>query len=198
MRGPGNVSRARPVAAYVRIMSAAPPVLPEKILHRVLAIARVDGWSIVIVAAVGGIFSLLQGGWLGATTALLVVLAGAGELNGRRLLLRNDVRGTTWLIGAQLFLLIVIWVYAWYRWRYFDPTALWAELPALAQAEIDRQLFAAGLEPALDRPLLLQVMNVLVCAVLAFVTLLYQGGLGLYYTSRRRSIAAALLTGEHE
>jgi hypothetical protein len=173
-------------------MPATPPVLPEKALQRVLAIARVDGWSIVVVAGLSGLVSLVQGGWFGAATGFLITLAGMGELHGRRLLLRREARGANWLIGGQLFLLAVIWTYAWYRWRYFDPAALWAELPALAQAEIDRQLYAAGLDPTLDRPLLLQMMNLLACVILAFVTLLYQGGLALYYARQRERIRQAL------
>lgn len=173
-------------------MSPAPPVLPEKSLQRVLAIARVDGWSIVIVAALGGLLSLVQGGWLATAAAALVVLAGTGELHGRCLLLRQELKGLSWLVGAQVFLLVVIWVYAWCRWRYFDPAAMWAELPALAQTEVNRQMLVAGLEPELDRPLLLQMMNVMVCAILAFVTLLYQGGLALYYTRQRDRIRQAL------
>jgi len=173
-------------------MSAIPPVLPEKTLRRVLAIARGDGWSIVIVAGLSGLVSLVQGGWFGAGAALLVVSAGASELHGRRRLLRHDTGGLAWLIGAQVFLLAVIWVYAWYRWRYFDPAAIWSELPAFVRTELDRQMLAAGLEPALDRPPLLRMTNVLVCAILAFVTLLYQGGLAFYYLRQRECIRQAL------
>lgn len=168
-----------------------PPLLPDRTLKRVLAIARGDGWSIVIVAALGGLYSLVTGGWLAAGTAMLIVLAGAGELHGRRLLLNRESRGLHWLIGAQLFLLAVIWAYAGCRWWFFDPAAMWAELPALVQTEIDRQLLAAGLLPELDRPLLLQMMNLLTCALLAFLALLYQGGMALYYTLKRQAVAEA-------
>jgi hypothetical protein len=177
-------------------MSPAPPVLPEKSLHRVLTISRADGWSIVVVAALGGLVSLVQGGWLATAAAALVVLAGTGELHGRRLLLRHEPKGLSWLVGAQAFLLAVIWVYAWCRWRSFDPTAMWAELPALAQTEINRQMLVAGLEPELDRPLLLQIMNGLVCTILAFVTLLYQGGLAFYYARQRDRIRQALAAND--
>ncbi|RXK54711.1 hypothetical protein ESB00_02110 [Oleiharenicola lentus] len=174
-------------------MSAPPPVLPEKTLRRVLALARADGWSIVIVASLGGLYSLLQPSWLFTGTSILVVLTGLAELHGRRRLLSSDPRGVSWLIGAQLALLGVIWSYAWFRWRWFDPQAMWAELPGLARAEIDRQLTAAGLNPELDRPLLLQMMNALVCLLLAGLTLLYQGGMAAYYTLKRRVVTEALL-----
>lgn len=171
-----------------------PPLPPfERSFRRVLAISQVDGWCLVVVAALGVLGSLLQGGYLVTTAGLLVILAGTGELHGRRLLLRHDARGLGWLVGAQLFLLAVIWTYAWARWRYFNAAALWAELPRLAQEEITRQLLVAGLDPALDRPLLLQMMNLMVCVLLVFLTLLYQGGLALYYTLQHRHVRQALL-----
>lgn len=169
-----------------------PPLLPDRNLKRVLAIARGDGWSIVIVASLGGLYSLVTGGWFAAGTAALVVLAGLGELHGRARLLRKDATGLRWLIGAQLFLLVVIWAYAAGRWWFFDPAAMWAELPALAQAEIDRQMHAAGLLPELDRPLFLQVMNGLACFLLVVLTFFYQGGMALYYTLKRRAVTEAL------
>ncbi len=171
----------------------APPPLPPSPLRRLLAIAQVDGWSIVIVAGAGTLLSLWQTSWLAAAAGALAGLAGLGELRGRRDLLQGRPRGLRWLAGSQLFLLAVIWSYAWCRWRFFDPQTLWQELPALARAEIDRQLTAAGLIPELDRPLLLQMMNSLVCLMLAIVSLVYQGGLALYYATRRRTVAEALL-----
>lgn len=175
-------------------MTALPPVLPDRSLRRLLAVARVDGWSIVIVAGLGCFYSLLTGSWLAAGTAALVVLAGMGELHGRRLLLERKASGLRWLIGAQLCLLAIVWTYAICRWWFFDPAALWAELPAFVQTEIDRQLLAAGLLPELDRPLLLQMMNALTCLLLVILTLLYQGGMALYYTLKRRAVTAALQT----
>lgn len=174
-------------------MPAAPPVLPAHVLHRVLALSRIDGWGIVIVAGLSGTVTLVQGHGLVTIAALLVVMAGAGELLGRRRLLRRDPRGLDWMIGAQLFLLIVIWGYAWYRWRYFDPAALWAELPGFARAKLDRDLLAAGLDPELDRALLLDLMNTLTCFVLALVSLVYQGGLAVYFATRRAPVRQALL-----
>jgi hypothetical protein len=166
---------------------------PEPSLQRLLAIARVDGWSIVIVAALGGLLALGQQRWIECGAALLVGLAGNSELRGRRMLASRDARGLARLIRAQLFLLGIIWIYAWWRWAYFDATAFWTALPELAKSEVDRQLLMAGLEPALDRPLLLEMMNLLTCAVLAAVTLVYQGGLAFYYARQRARVRQALL-----
>jgi len=169
-----------------------PPLLPEQRLRRVLAISRVDGWSIVILAALSGLVSMIQGNWFPAAVALLVVLAGGTELQGRARLLRGQTSGFAWIIAAQWALLIVIWIYAWWRWRYFDPAAFWAELPRFVQAKFDRDLLAAGLDPEFDRPLLLGMMNTLTCLMLASVSLLFQGGLALYYSTQRQAVSEAL------
>lgn len=170
----------------------APPPLPATVLRRVLGVARADGWSVVVVASLGGLYAATLGSWVDVAIAGLVAAAGAAELHGRRRLVRGQADGTNWLIGAQSALLAAIWTYAWWRWRFFDPAELWAQLPAFAQAEFDRQLTAAGLIPELDRPPLLTWMNSLTCLLLALLSLLYQGGLAAYYLTRRRTIAAAL------
>jgi hypothetical protein len=170
----------------------APPPLPAPVLRRVLGIARADGWSVVVVAALGGLYAATLGNGADVATAGLVAAAGAAELHGRNRLIRGQADGTNWLIGAQSALLAAIWTYAWWRWRFFDPDDLWAQLPAFAQAEFDRQLTAAGLIPELDRPPLLTWMNSLTCLLLAVLSLLYQGGLAAYYLTRRRTITEAL------
>jgi hypothetical protein len=170
-----------------------PPLLPDQRLRRVLAISRVDGWSVVAIAALSGVISLIQGSWFSAVLAWLVVLAGGTELHGRARLLRGQTSGLSCLIAAQWLLLILIWIYAWWRWRYFDPAAFWAELPRFVQAKLDGDLLAAGLDPALDRPLLLDMVNTLTCLLLAFVSLLFQGGLALYYRVQREAVSQALL-----
>ena len=170
-----------------------PPLLPHHSLRRVLAISRADGWSVVAVAGLSALLSLGQGSYAMAAAALLVALAGAIELHGRRLLLQRRLQGLGRLIGAQVFLLIIIWFYAWHRWQHFDTDALWAELPGFLQAHVTNSLLDAGLDPELHRQLLLKLTNQLTCVVLALVSLIYQGGLAFWYGRQRAPIRQALL-----
>ncbi len=170
-----------------------PPLSSDPHLRRVLAVARGDGWSVIVVAALGGALSLVQGGWGVASAAAMVIVGGVGELHGRRQLLRGEPRGLRWLIAAQAWLLVVVCTYAWWRWRYFDAAAFWTQLPAVAQGEITRQLVTAGFDPEWDRPIFLQTMNALVCFILATLTMLYQGGLALYYAWQGPRVRQALL-----
>jgi hypothetical protein len=160
-----------------------------------LAVSRIDGWSVVIVAALSAVVSLVQGSWFPTGIALLVLMAGGAELRGRGQLVRGRVSGLAWMIGAQWGLLLVIWIYAWWRWRTFDPAALWAELPGFARTKIDHDLLAAGLDPESERPLLLGMVNTLTCLALVLVSLLFQGGLALYYGTQRQAASEALITG---
>lgn len=170
-----------------------PPTPSERRLARVLAVARVDGWSVILLASVTAAWTLGERSWELGLTAALVLLAGAVELRGRGRLLRRDPRGIGWLVGAQLGLIGIIWAYAWWRWRFFDPADFWTQLPGFFRTELDRQMIEAGLEPGLDRPLVLEMMNTLACLLLAVLTLLYQGGLAVYYATRRRAVTEALL-----
>ena len=171
----------------------SPPILPASSLRRVLAISRVDGWSVVGVAGLSALFSLWQGSYAMAAAALTVALAGAIELHGRRLLLQRQPQGIGRLIGAQVFLLVIIWIYAWFRWQHFEAAAMWEELPGFMQAHVTNSLLAAGLDPEFHRQLLLTVTNQLTCAVLALVSLVYQGGLAFWYGRQRARIRQALL-----
>ena len=91
-------------------MTAPAPTPPEKILRRVLLISALDGWSLVAIAGLGVVLTLVFGDWLGTGIGLLALAAGLGELRGRRQLRRRDPAGMRLLVRAQLFLLSVILV----------------------------------------------------------------------------------------
>ncbi len=170
----------------------APPPLPGKILARVVALSRANSLSVVVVAGLSALATLVQAHWALAGWGALATLAGALELHGQHRLRQSDARGLRSMIGAQFLLLAVIWSYAWLRWTHFDALAYWNELPAFAQAQITGQMAAAGLDPEFDRPLLLRLMNAIVCLVLMLVTFVYQGGLALYYAAKSPAVRAAL------
>lgn len=169
---------------------SAPSLLPAQRLQRVARLSRANGWGVFWVCVASALVMALQRHWFEAGFALLGVSAGAMELNGRRRAMTGDLAGFDWLIGAQLWLLMLIAVYCGWRWFHFNVDELWAQLPAFMQTNIDNQLAAAGLDPAMERPLLLELTHRLTCVVLMFVALGYQGGMALYYSLQRRAIAA--------
>ena len=87
-----------------------PPPRPEDVLHRVIKLSRLNGWSVAIFAGVCAVGSLAFGDLLGASVGLLVTFGGALEVRGHRMLKRNDAGGMRWLVRSQLVVLAVIWV----------------------------------------------------------------------------------------
>ena len=60
------------------------PTPEEKAYRRVLFVAGFDGWSVVVVAGLGALLSLVFGSLSGILIGLLLVGAGVVELHGRR------------------------------------------------------------------------------------------------------------------
>jgi hypothetical protein len=168
-------------------MTAPTPTPEEKTYRRVLLVARLDGWSILIVAALGSLLALVLGDLVGVLVGLLVVGAGAMELRGQGMLRRRDAGGMRWLVRSQLFLLSVILAYCASRLGSFDSESAMGNLtPDMAGA-----LQESGIEQADIVPLVRTMFFALYGGV-ALTTLLYQGGMALYYRSRTARITTFL------
>jgi len=162
---------------------------PEKVLNRVLLVSAIDGWSVVTLAGFGVLLALALGDLSGAFTGLLIVTAGIIELTGRRRLLRGDPAGMKLLVRAQLFLLAVILLYCVTRLGSFDPELAMSNLTP----ELEAMLKENGIERADVGPAV-QIVFYVVYSLVAFLSLLFQGGLILYYRSRTTRIREALAT----
>lgn len=155
--------------------------------RRVLLVARLDGWSVVGVAVFGTLLTLVFGDLVGTLIGLLVVGAGAMELHGQKCLRRRDPSGMKWLVRAQLYLLSVILVYCASRLGSFDSESAMGNLtPEMADA-----LKEAGLEAADILPLV-RTAFFATYVTLASVSLLYQGGMALYYSRRTLPVTTYL------
>jgi hypothetical protein len=163
------------------------PTPQEKILQRVLFISAADGWSVAGLAVLGGLISLAFGDLTGVFVGLLVLTAGVMELRGRRKLRQRDATGMKLLVRAQLFLLTVILVYCVSRLGSFDAETAMANLTPEMQAALN--------EAGVNRSDLLPMVRLafyVVYGTVAFVSLLFQGGLALYYRHRTTAVSDAL------
>src|SRR5258708_16432877 len=97
--------------AKSNLMTAPQPTPAQKALKRVLLVSAIDGWSVIVIAALGTLLTLLLGDLSGVGVGLLVLIAGLQELRARRRLQRRDPAGMKHLVRAQLFLLAVLLVY---------------------------------------------------------------------------------------
>jgi hypothetical protein len=76
-------------------MMKTPPLPPKPVdpVRRVTRIALFDGWSVVIVAGLGGLLAAAMGDFTGAVIGVMVAGAGLMELHGVTLLRRSEASG---------------------------------------------------------------------------------------------------------
>lgn len=172
-------------------MSLPPPHPAEKSLRRVLLVSALDGWSVAVIAGVGTLLALALGDLSGAATGLLILVAGATELRGRARLRRKDATGMKLLVRAQLFLLTVILVYCATRLGSFDEGLVQDTVRENLTPDMEAALLESGIARGDIVPAVKMMFYVLYGTV-AFVSLLCQGGLILYYRSRATRVAEAL------
>lgn len=168
-------------------MTAPEPTPQDKALKRVLLVSAIDGWSVTVIASLGVLLTLIIGDWLGTGIGLLVLAAGVLELHGRRQIMRRDSDGLKQLVRAQLFLLAVILVYCTSRLGSFDADTAMASLTP----DMEALLKEAGLERADILPLV-RITFFATYGGVALLSLLFQGGLILYYRRKTRLVTEAL------
>ncbi len=159
----------------------------EKTLKRVLAISRFNGWSVVFIAGLGTLLTLVLGDLLGTLIGLLAVVSGWMELRGHWKLKRRDPTGMTWLVRSQMLLLTVILVYCVSRLGSFDADTAMGNLTP----DMEASLKEVGLERADILPMVRTSFLVTYLTV-AVVCLIYQGGMALYYRRKTGLVTEAL------
>ena len=162
----------------------APPLLPKETLYRVIRFARFNGISELVVAGVFGLICAASKDIPGAAIGVLVSGAGALELHGVGLLLHGNKRGVSWLIGSQLYLLVIVLTYVGYRSQHLD-----LESVRMVISSDQRETIAAA---GIDENQFLRIIANVSNAVFGVIAFFYQGGMALYYHRRRTPIEAAL------
>jgi Ca2+/Na+ antiporter len=168
-------------------MSTVTPTPQEKALTRVLKISRFDGWSVIIVAALSILLTLALGDLLGSAIGLLAVVSGWMEVRGGRKLKARDPAGMRWLVRSQLLLLSVILAYCTSRLGSFDAETVMGNLTP----DLEAILQESGIERTDVLPLVHTFFLALYLSV-ALVSVLYQGGMALYYRRKTPLVTAAL------
>lgn len=147
---------------------------------------------------VAGFFALIEAAAHDFTMAMFCLAAagaGAAERHGAALLRGANPEGVRWLVGSQLYLLLVIDAYAVLRVLQYDPALIQHTMQAMLDLPMMRtQMDESGMTEA-DLLGFVRLTYFLVYAVLAVVTLIYQGGLALYY-HRRRPVLLQAISGE--
>jgi hypothetical protein len=161
-----------------------PPLLPSEILRRLLRVARFDGMSVLGVAGAFALISAASRDISGAVIGLLVAAAGAIELHGVTLLRAGRPGGMRWLVSSQAYLLATMLGYAGLRLLNPDITSI----RPIVNAELAEQIQQAGM--GVDQ-FLFEFLRLVYVAV-AVASVLYQGGMIVYYARRRTAVEIAL------
>jgi hypothetical protein len=164
-----------------------PPILASEILRHVLRVARFDGLSVLFLAGFFALVSAASGDVSGAAFGLLIAAAGAVELHGMGLLRGADRRGMSWLVASQLYLLSVVLGYVGYRLANPDSDPLLK----MAKSALTDEIRQAGMDPVQFMAEFPRELRLLYMAV-GGLTILYQGGMAVYYMRRRAAVEAAI------
>ena len=165
-----------------------PPPLPADTLRRVITVGRSNGMIVVFpFALLCALIALVMGDLVSAFFGLLVAAAGWSEWHGAKLLQRGEAHGINWLVRSQLYLLTLIMLYALERMASYDAD----NVRSMITPEMN-QLFQEGGLNVQDILPLVRTAFFAMYGSLALVTLLYQGGLALFYWRRREIVRTAL------
>jgi len=164
----------------------SPPLLPATALQRVGKLARFDGLTVLAVAGCFAAVSLAMCDWAGTAICLGAAGAGAAEWHGGMLLKTRRPGCLRWLVGSQLCLLGLVWIYAAWRYTHYDPQLISALVEPFVRERLEEAFLTMDdLAPALE------LAHHLTYILLAGLSLIYQGGLAWYY-ARQQSVLAKL------
>jgi len=153
--------------------------------------ARFDGLSILVVAGAFALLSAYSRDVSGATIGLMVAAAGAIELHGVGLL-RTGQNGMRWLVSSQLYLMVVMLGYAGFRLLRPDISWVLPYLTGEAAEPFEQAAQQAGMSV---QEMLIESFRLMYFCVAA-LTVLYQGGMTIYYLKRRSAVEVALLESD--
>ena len=157
----------------------------EKIRQRVIKVSGLNGWSILVVAGLFAVISLLMGDGLGAMVGVAVLVSPIMELKGRSLFKEGRPGSRQWYLRSQLWLLSVIFIYSISQllgFFYFSSGV--ADLPP----DVREALYAALSVNEATLNALVGKIYLSVYLTIILVSLIYQGGLFFYY---RRNVPTA-------
>ena len=153
----------------------------EKQLRRVLRISKINAWSVTIISGVFALLSLLGMSLVGVLVGGGVAGAGLMEMRGHRRLEAGEPGARQWMVASQAWLISCVLGYCGWRLAALDrddPFALLGDTAGLVEL-----VGLAGVSLEEVGELFVQIYTYTYGAV-AGLTLVFQGGLALYYWFR--------------
>jgi len=162
-------------------MSKIPPLLPVETVRRLLRVAHADGMSVLVVAGISALMAASSSDRIDALLLVLVCGAGALELHGANLIGAGVRTGIRWLIGSQLFLLVVMLGYVAIHMLHLPVPAFSSILP-------DDAMQQAAVQSGISAKEFAQRFDALTAFAIILLTFVYQGWMIVYYSRRRQAL----------
>jgi hypothetical protein len=153
----------------------------EKQTRRVLRISKFNAWSVTVISGLFAVLSLLGMSLPGALVGGGVVAAGLMEMRGHRRLEVGEPGARDWMVFSQVWLILCVFGYCGWRLAALDPADPFALLGDTTG--LNQLVGIAGISTDELGELFIQIYTYTYGAVAA-LTLVFQGGLGLYYWVR--------------
>jgi len=153
----------------------------EKQVRWLVRISKINAWTVAVTAGVFGLVSLVTGSLAGVVVGAGVSASGFIEMRGHRRLAAGQAGARQWMAGSQVWLVTCVLAYCGWRLAIFDsghPLALLGDETMVLQAA-----GMVGMTGAELGDLVTKIYRWTYGSV-AGLTVLFQGGLGLYYWSR--------------
>ena len=149
--------------------------------QKIIRISTINAWSVTFIAGTFALLSLLALSVPGVVVGVAVAAAGPLELYGQKRLETDPGQARTWMVGSQVWLMICVLSYCAWRMLSLDPDNPFVVFGDAAQVFELVAIF--GIPQAYLASLFVQAFYI-TYGLIAALTLLFQGGLALYYRSR--------------
>jgi hypothetical protein len=150
--------------------------------RKIMRISKINAWSVTLISGSFTLLSLLGWSVAGIVVGAAVTAAGLIELHGQKALQTDPARARTWMVGSQVWLLICVLSYCGWRLMMLDPADPFAVFGSEA-GQLLQMVEIMGISAAELEHLFVQAYR-LTYGLIAGLTVLFQGGLALYYRSR--------------
>ena len=149
--------------------------------QKIMRISTINAWSITLIAGSFTLLSLIGLSVPGVIVGAAVTAAGFMEMHGQKALQEDPGRARTWMVGSQVWLMACVLIYCGWRLLSLDPDNPFVVFGDAGQ--VFQLVEALGIPMKYLASLFIQAFYI-TYSLIAGLTILFQGGLALYYRSR--------------
>ena len=157
------------------------PDEPSLLYQKIMRISTINAWSVTFIAGAFAVLSLAAWSVPGVIVGGAVTVAGPLELQGNKSLQTDPSRARMWMMGSQLWLMLCVLSYCAWRLLSLDPENPFVVFGDAAQ--VFELVAILGIPKGYLAPLFIQAFYI-TYGLIAGLTILFQGGLTIYYGSR--------------